>query len=91
MTSRPRYGEDDIFIRIWTNSDSSSDIIRGDQLLAVYAEVMKGTSPIMDAHVTVHISVTNPNGSEEHMKLALLDNGNGGTLDYIPLFKVNVD
>ena len=85
LTSRPRYGEDDIFIPIWTNSDTSSDIINLDRHhpLAIYAQVIKGSNPVLDAHLVVQVTVTNQNGSEEHMKITLLDNGNGGTHLYI--------
>ena len=84
LTSYPRYGEDDIFIRLWTNSDTSSDIINLDRHhpLAVYAQVIKGSDPVLDAHVVVEITVTNQNGSEENMKLVLLDDGRGGTFQY---------
>lgn len=80
LTSSPRYGEDDISIRIWTNSDTSSDIINLDRHhpLAIYAQVIKGSNPVLDAHVVVQITVTNQNGSDDHMKIILLDNGNGG-------------
>ena len=78
LTSLPRYGEDDIRIHIWTNSDTSSDIIKSSQPLALYAKVIKGSSPVLDAEVIAHISVTMPNGSEEHMNLTLFDDGNGG-------------
>ena len=84
LTSLPRYGEDDLFIRIWTNSDTSSDIINLDRHhpLAIYAQVIKGSDPVLDAHVIVQIAVTNQNGSEEQMEITLLDSGNGGINNY---------
>ena len=80
LTSRPRYGEDDISIKLWTNSDTSSDIINLDHHhpLAIYAQVLKKSNPVLDSHVVVKVTVTNQNGSEEHMRITLLDNGSGG-------------
>jgi hypothetical protein len=39
ISSRPRYGDDDITVKIWTNVDGSSDLITGQKPLAVYAQV----------------------------------------------------
>ena len=36
MNSFPRYGEDDIFVKVWTNADSPSDI--GTLIFDLYSE-----------------------------------------------------
>ena len=87
LISSPRYGEEDIRIQIWTNSDLSEDIIKGNQPVAVYAKIIKGTSLVLNADVTAHISVTTPSGSEREIDLKLLDTGNGGTIIFL-LFKL---
>ena len=40
ISSRPRYGDDDITVKIWTNTDGSSDLVTGQKPLAVYAQVL---------------------------------------------------
>lgn len=77
LTSQPRYGEDDISVDIWTNSDSSSDLVTSQHPLAVYAKVIKGSSPVLNADVLLTIDVAMPNGTAGTMTLSLLDNGNG--------------
>lgn len=78
MTSQPRYGEDDIMVRIWTNSNSPSDIVNSHHPLAIYAQIIKGSSPVFNADVTVEITVTKPDGSGNTLNLKLKDDGSGG-------------
>jgi hypothetical protein len=78
LTSQPRYGEDDITVVIWTNSDSPSDLVTSQHPLAIFAQIIKGSSPVLNADVTVTISVTKPNGTGNTLSLQLLDNGHGG-------------
>ena len=78
MTSQPRYGEDDIVIDIWSNSYSPSDIVSSQHPLAIYAQVIKGPSPVLNAHVMVTISVTKPDGTGSKFNLKLVDDGSGG-------------
>ena len=79
MNSFPRYGEDDIFVKVWTNADSPSDIVTSQKPLAIYAQVIKGSSPVLRADVTVDIRVTQPDsGSGNHFSLRLKDDGSGG-------------
>ena len=79
LTSFPRYGEDDIFVHVWTNADSPSDIVTSQKPLAIYAQVIKGSSPVLRADVTVDIRVTQPDsGSGNHFSLRLKDDGSGG-------------
>ena len=47
--------------------------------LAIYAQVIKGSSPVLRADVTVDIRVTQPDsGSGNHFSLRLKDDGSGG-------------
>lgn len=79
MNSFPRFGEDDIFVNVWTNADSPSDIVTSQKPLAIYAQVIKGSSPVLRADVTVDIRVTQPDsGSGNHFSLRLKDDGSGG-------------
>ena len=78
LTSFPRYGEDDIFVHVWTNADSPSDIVTSQKPLAIYAQVIKGSSPVLRADVTLDITVTRPDGSGNQFNLRLKDDGSGG-------------
>ena len=78
MTSQPRYGEDDIVVHIWSNSHLSQDIVNSQKPLAIYAQVIKGPSPVLNADVTVTITVTKPDGAGNTFNLHLVDDGTGG-------------
>jgi hypothetical protein len=78
ITSRPRYGDDDIAVDVWTNADGSADLVSGQKPLAVYALIIKGTSPVLRADVTLEISVSLANGTDFVTTTKLYDNGNGG-------------
>ena len=78
ISSRPRYGDDDITVKIWTNSEGSADLVSGLKPLAVYAQVIKGSSPVLRSDVTLEMSVTLTNGTEIVTSTKLYDNGNGG-------------
>ena len=78
MTSQPRYGEDDIVVHIWSNSHLSQDIVNSQKPLAIYAQVIKGPSPVLNADVTVTITVTKPDGAGNTFNLRLVDDGTGG-------------
>ena len=80
LTSQPRYGEDDIVLHLWTNSHSqTSDIVTSQQPLAIYAQVLKGTRNVLNAHVEVTVTVTKPDGTGNTINLRLKDDGSGGT------------
>ena len=78
MTSQPRFGEDDIVVHIWSNSHLSQDIVNSQKPLAIYAQVIKGPSPVLNADVTVTITVTKPDGNGNTFNLRLVDDGSGG-------------
>ena len=78
ISSRPRYGDDDISIKIWTNSEGSSDLVSGQKPLAVYAQIIKGSSPVLRSDVTLEAVITMANGTEVVTATKLYDNGNGG-------------
>jgi hypothetical protein len=78
ISSRPRYGDDDISIKIWTNSEGSSDLVSGHKPLAVYAQIIKGSSPVLRSDVTLEAVITMANGTEVVTATKLYDNGNGG-------------
>ncbi len=82
LTSQPRYGEDDILLDVWTNSDSPSDLVTSQHPLAVYAQIIKGSSPVLKAEVKVEISVKMPNGTTNPIVVDLYDNGNGGKINF---------
>ncbi len=82
LTSQPRYGEDDILLDVWTNSDSPSDLVTSQHPLAVYAQIIKGSSPVLKADVKVEISVKMPNGTTNPIVVDLYDNGNGGKINF---------
>ena len=86
LSSAPRFGEDDIVVHIWSNSHSPSDIVSSLHPLAIYAQIIKGSSPVLKADVTVTITVTKElDGSGNTLKLQLLDDGSGGRkLDWSP-------
>lgn len=78
MTSQPRYGEDDIVVNIWSNSHSPSDIVTSQHPLAIYAQVIKGPSPVLNANVMVDVTLTMPDGLGSTFRMNLVDNGHGG-------------
>ena len=67
-------------MHVWTNADSPSDIVSSQKPLAIYAQVIKGSSPVMRADVTLDIRVTQPDGSGNHLNLRLKDDGSGGRI-----------
>ena len=75
MTSQPRYGEDDIVVHIWSNSHLSQDIVNSQKPLAIYAQVIKGPSPVLNADVTV--TATKHDGTGNTFNLRLVDDGTG--------------
>ena len=83
LTSQPRYGEDDIVVAIWSNSHMITDIVKAQSPLAIYAKVIKGSSPVLMADVTVSITVTGTDagGLSNTLNLQLLDDGSGGTYE----------
>ena len=78
LTSQPRYGEDDIVVQIWSNSYSPSDIVSSQHPLAIYAQVIKGPSPVLNADVRLEVTVTKPDGSGDQFAMTLKDDGSGG-------------
>ena len=85
MTSQPRFGEDDIVVHIWSNSHLSQDIVNSQKPLAIYAQVIKGPSPVLNADVTVTITVTKPDGNGNTFNLRLVDDGSGGMYRYVQM------
>ena len=88
ISSRPRYGDDDITIKVWTSSEGSADLIRGQKPLAAFALITKGTSPVLRADVTLEMFVTLTNGTEIVTATKLYDNGNGGISLPIRMIKI---
>ena len=78
MTSQPRYGEDDIVVHIWSNSHLSQDIVNSQKPLAIYAQVIKGPSPVLNADVTVTDARRKPNGGSTRWTPRHLKDGTGG-------------
>ena len=67
-----------IDIDMWTNTDSTSDIITAYDPLRVFVQVTRGSSPVLMAKVNVSVSVTRDDGVIEILDdIELLDNGNG--------------
>ena len=56
----------------------SQDIVNSQKPLAIYAQVIKGPSPVLNADVTVTITVTKPDGNGNTFNLRLVDDGSGG-------------
>jgi hypothetical protein len=44
----------------------------------VFAHILKGTSPVLRADVTLEMTISLPNGTEMTANTKLYDNGNGG-------------
>ena len=81
LTSQPRYGEDDIVLHLWTNSHSqTSDIVTSQHPLAIYAQILKGTRNVLEAHLDVTVTVTKPDGTGNTINLRLKDDGSGGNI-----------
>jgi hypothetical protein len=72
------------FFQVWTNSDASSDVVSGKKPLAVYAQIIKGTSPVLNADVTLEIKITSKSGNDHNTTMKLYDNGRGGNLLFKP-------
>jgi hypothetical protein len=68
-----------IDIRVWTNSDSTSDLVTNLNPLQIFVSVSRGTSPIIMARVRVSVNVSLANGTIIPIEaLDLFDKGNGG-------------
>ena len=69
---------DDIAIKFWTSSDSSSDIVTSQHPLVLYASVSRGQAPILNASVLVSVKVMTENSTVLSLPpFQLSDNGNG--------------
>jgi hypothetical protein len=75
---------EDIVLRIWTNSDSSSDIVTSQHPLALYVSLLtrQSRAPVLNALVTVRVQVRTADRNVSAVEpllppLRLLDNGNG--------------
>jgi hypothetical protein len=75
---------EDIVVRIWTNSDSSSDIVTSQHPLALYVSLLtrQSRAPVLNAIVTVRVQVRTADRNVSAVEpllppLRLLDNGNG--------------
>lgn len=67
-----------ITVALWTNSESSSDIVTSQHPLAMFVQVSRGNSPVIMARVTVTVSVSLDDGSVVNLDpIDLYDNGNG--------------
>ena len=78
--------KDDLVLRMWTNSDSSSDIVTSQHPLAVYVSVTRSGLVVPVTHATVtltiHARLTTANNVSSVSvtslpPIQLLDNGNG--------------
>ena len=68
-----------IDVDVWTNSDSSTDLVTNFNPLAVYVSVTRGLSPILMAKVKVFARVNLSNGTVIAVEpFELFDKGNGG-------------
>ena len=78
ITSKPRVRTQDFHVEVWSNSHSASDIVTSQHPLALFARITKGSSPVLDARVSIEVYVSTPNGTSDLQTLGLFDNGNGG-------------
>ena len=67
-----------INLKMWTSSQSTTDIITAQDPLKLFVQVSRGASPVLMAKVHVMISVTFNNGSTLDLEnVELFDSGNG--------------
>ena len=82
ITSEPKAAQEDYNVRMWTNSQGSSDIVTAQHPLSLYVELTFGQSqkPVLNARVDVEVLVTGQNNktASESIKLRMVDNGSGG-------------
>jgi hypothetical protein len=70
-----------IGIDVWTNSDSTTDLVTNLNPLAIYVSVNRGPSPILMARVRAFVRVTLSNGTVIPIEpVELYDRGNGGKM-----------
>ena len=81
VESRPRNLEslEPIQLKMWTNAESSTEMVTDDNPLKLFVQVERGSSPVLEARVKVMIKVHLSNGSSEVdlEPIELLDNANG--------------
>lgn len=80
VTSKPRSQKDGNIISVsaWTNLDDNATNETSIPL-AIYAKVSRGDGPVVDARVSVIVTIEQTNGSVITMSpIRLLDNGYGG-------------
>ena len=87
VTSKPKTTDKDqlVKVKVWTSHEHPQSGLWDSHLpLAVYAEVMIGHSPVIDASAFLHVEMTNNNGTIFSMlPIQMFDNGYGGKNDMI--------
>ncbi|TRY61771.1 hypothetical protein TCAL_12265 [Tigriopus californicus] len=68
-----------IDIKMWTNSDSASDLVTYNHPLTMYVQVRRGDSPVLQANVLVDVYMDTENGTQIEVSrgIRLFDSGNG--------------
>ena len=82
VTSKPKTTDKDqlVKVKVWTSHEHPQSEIWDSHLpLAVYAEVMIGHYPVVNASAFLHVEMTNNNGTIFSMlPIQMFDNGYGG-------------
>ncbi|KAF0288508.1 Calcium-activated chloride channel regulator 4A [Amphibalanus amphitrite] len=73
VTSSPSSSEDTVRTKVWTSADATGTLNATGAPLIVYASVMRGNAPVLDAEV--YGVITGP--GNETTRIPLLDNGLG--------------